>query len=200
MACHTPLSWKSKETRWNVNTHPQSHPTSKFYILRMGWDWWWVMAFPLVLAFLRSRVGQGIANNFSDNFCFLVTNNCHNEHGGIVETDGYDTLYESQHTIKLVYIGGYHFIVCVVCIVVMTVNFCLIVLSRQSTGVEGALFHWLWRCLKRMLRSIQRSPEATMLKCLWFQHPARRLSPCPLSPRYVHCLVGVNTLGPVYEW
>jgi len=39
---------KSEETRGNAITQPWFHPIPKFYIILMGWDRGWVMAFLLV--------------------------------------------------------------------------------------------------------------------------------------------------------
>jgi len=47
---------KNKETRGNAITQPRSHPIPKFYIVLMGWDRGWVMAFPLFLHCLRGGV------------------------------------------------------------------------------------------------------------------------------------------------
>ena len=47
MACHTPPLKDAKKQKGNTITHPQSHSIHKIQILGMGWDWGWVMAFPL---------------------------------------------------------------------------------------------------------------------------------------------------------
>lgn len=48
----------------------QSYPIPKFYILWLGWDWGWVMIFPLAVSFSRGEIWQTISISGK---CFVHT-------------------------------------------------------------------------------------------------------------------------------